>query len=446
MKRLITFLLLIALSLMFCVSVFADEDEPPPDPTKPPEAVRCSSALLYCFENSKTLYEKNVDDHVYPTSTVKIMTGIVAIEHFTALPDGLSTKITITDQMLASVVGNKMSPPLQSGETVTAEQMLYACLVGGANDAANVLAYAVSGSVGDFVTKMNALAGSSAIGVRSTKYTNPTGMHDDAMYTTAHDTAQIALYAMKNPDFARIVGTPMYVMEETDKSEYRNIYSRNAMISKYYTNGYYDSRAIGVNAGATAVGGYCTVEIMRDPDTGVKYMAVVMGADEDEETGEVWSYENAAALLNWGFACFNYLEVLSADKVVCELPVTLSSTVDYITLQPARSVMVFLPTNVNVERDVEVHYTTLYESLAAPVEAKTAVGTVTVMYNDEILGTVDLITTADVTRSEFLYVLAQIEDFVKSRFFIATAIAAVLLSLLYIFGQAFIRGRKANRL
>lgn len=78
---------------------------------------------------------------------------------------------------------------------------------------------------------MNAKA--ALIGAYSTKYTNPTGMHDDAMYTTARDTAQIAIYAQKNEDFARIVKTPKYVMEKTDLRQYRDIYNRNAMISKF---------------------------------------------------------------------------------------------------------------------------------------------------------------------------------------------------------------------
>ena len=68
------------------------------------------------------------------------------------------------------------------------------------------------------------------------------------------------------------------------------------------------------------------------------------------------------------------------------------------------------------------------------------------MYNDEILGTVDLITTADISRSEFLYMLSQIEEFTKSKGFIAFAVSAVVLSVGYVLIQAFRRGRAARRL
>ena len=414
MKR---FLALI-FSLIFIASLslpsFAIDD--------PPEVEKCQSAYLYSFANNRVLYEYNPEKRVYPTSTVKIMTGLLALEHFAG---ALDTEVTVTKEMLSKVKGNKLSPSLTAGEVVTVEQMLYGCLVGGANDAAYVLAYATSGNVESFITDMNAKA--ALIGAYSTKYTNPTGMHDDAMYTTARDTAQIAIYAQKNEDFARIVKTPKYVMEKTDLRQYRDIYNRNAMISKFYAAGYYDERAVGINAGATSSGGYCTVQMMTDSKTNLSYLAVVMGAEENEAEKKIYSYENAKALLDWAFASFTYTEVLSTDKVVCEIPVSLSSDVD-------------------LKTDITIHYTTLYETLADPVKSGDIAGQVTVMYNDEILGTVDLITTADISRSEFLYMLSQIEEFTKSKGFIAFAVSAVVLSVGYVLIQAFRRGRAARRL
>ena len=119
---------------------------------------------------------------------------------------------------------------------------------------------------------------------------------------------------------------------------------------------------------------------------------------------------------------------------------------DYVTLQPKESLTVYLPSDIDVKNDITVHYTTLYETLAAPVKSGDIAGQVTVMYNDEILGTVDLITTADISRSEFLYMLSQIEEFTKSKGFIAFAVSAVVLSVGYVLIQAFRRGRAARRL
>ena len=75
---------------------------------------------------------------------------------------------------------------------------------------------------------------------------------------------------------------------------------------------------------------------------------------------------------------------------------SLSSAVDYVTLQPKESLTVYLPSDVDLKTDITIHYTTLYGTLAAPVKSGDIAGQVTVMYNDEILGTVDLITTAEI--------------------------------------------------
>lgn len=447
MKRLFCILLCAAVLLgTFASSAFADGDAGASGDTssaQPPEPEHCLSAYLYCFENSRSLYEYNSEETVYPTSTVKIMTGLLALEHFQGK---LDTKISVTSEMLSKVSGNTLSPKLSAGEVVTVEDMLYGCLIGGANDAAFVLAYAVSGSLEDFITLMNTKSGSSAIGARNTKYTNPTGIHDDGMYTTARDTAQIALYAWSVPGFSDIVSTSKYVIEETNMSEYRTVYNRNSTISKYYASGYYDERAIGMNAGGTAAGGYCTVQVMRDPETSVSFLCVVMGGAWEDDSDTIYSYENAQKLLNWAFDSYTYAQVLSADQVIGEVPVSLSSTVDYVTLSPSESVVVFLPTSVDIENDIQIHYSTLNDTLAAPIYKGQTVGTVTVTLGDEILGSVELLTTADVERSEFLYILSQIRDFTRSKFFIAAAVSVVIFSAVYIFGSAFLRKRRSRKL
>ena len=172
----------------------------------PPEQEHAAFAYLYNFENDAVLYEKgDLNLPAYPASIVKIMSGVVAIE---VLGEDRLKTTTITEEMLDKASGNNID--LQPGEQVTAEQMLYALLVNGANDAAYVLAYIASGSAENFVERMNDKA--RELGMNGTFYTNPTGMHDDSMYTTAADTVKLAKYAYEIPYFMEIVSTPKYVM------------------------------------------------------------------------------------------------------------------------------------------------------------------------------------------------------------------------------------------
>ena len=420
--------LLAAVFLLLALPIGAEDADS--DDGSPPVIDHCIGAYLYNFENDEVLYSTGEDERVYPTSTVKLMTGIVAIEE---LGDDLSKQVTITAEMLSKVAGNNVG--LMAGEVVTVEQLLYAMLVNSANDAAMVLAYAAGGSVEAFVDKMNEKA--NTLGAYKTYYANPTGMHNDAMVTTVADTAIIAKYAYTLPLFMEIVSTPKYVMEATNLSDYRNIYNRNCLLSKYYNVNYPYPRATGMNAGATTQGGYAICATAEDSATGLSYLAIVMGADEVEE--KIYSYVNAIKLFEWAFNHFDYVEVLSSDRIICELPVRLSSTLDYVTLVPSETIEVYLPTTVDVERDIRYSYNTYEDAMDAPIATGEEAGTITVLMGDRILGSCTLVTTSSVARSEFLYFLARVRVFSQSRFFIATVIAAIVLSIAYVLLKSYLR-------
>ena len=394
------------------------------------------AVYLYNFENNEVLLEHNSSERVYPTSTVKLMTAIVVFDEFEG---ALDTKITVTQAMLDEVSGNRIG--FSVGEIVTVEQMLSCMLVNSSNDAAIILAHAAAGDTASFVKMMNDKA--AWIGAYNTYYTNPTGMHDNGMFTTARDTATIAKYAYNIPGFIEITSTPKYVMEATNMSDYRNIYNRNCMISKYYSVDYYYSKAVGMNAGATTQGGYALCGVAEDNEKGLTYLAVVLGADEVD--GVLYNYEIAIDLFEWAFESYDYITVLSSRKMITELPVNLSSTLDYVTLVPAQDITVYLPTSVNLSEDIRYSYNTYEEALDAPIEAGQEAGTITVLLGDEILGSCPLVTTSSITRSEFLFFLDKVREFSEGRFFRGTIIAIVVLSVAYVLINAGRREKKLRR-
>ena len=400
---------------------------------------RCASAYLYNFENDEVLFEYNPSAEVHPASTAKLMTAIVAFDEFEGK---LDTKITITQEMLNEVSGNRIG--FSVGEIVTVEQMLYCMLVNSANDAAIILAHATAGDTQSFVRMMNEKA--SWLGAFNTYYTNPTGMHDNAMVTTARDTGIIAKYAYSIDGLVEMTSTPKYVMEATNMNDYRSIYNRNGLVSRYYLSDYFYSRAIGLNAGATSQGNYAVCGVAEDEAQGLTYLAVVLGAEEDEETGKIYSFINAINMFDWAFDNYGMRTVLSASRAICELPVNLSATLDYVTLVPANDITVFLPMSVDISKDIRYSYNTYSDSLDAPIEAGDEAGTITVLYGEKILGACPLVTTSSITRSEFLSFLAKVKKFTKGRFFRGMIIAVIVLSVAYILIKASIREKKLRRL
>lgn len=396
-----------------------------------PEITNAKAAYVKCMETGEILFEYNPEIELYPTSSTKLMTAIVAIE---ALGDRAEETVTVTSKMLSEVAGNRLG--LKSGETVKIKDLFHILITGGNNDGALCLAHLAAGSTDAFVKKMNEKA--AAIGAFNTYYTNPTGMHNDKMVTTLHDTLLISEYAWSLPLFKEASSTPKYVMDATNMSDYRNIYNRNCLISKYYDASYYNDACKGINAGSTQQGGHCVITVAVKDD--LSYLVMVMGADSTSET--IYSYVNVKNLIDWAFKSFSMTKVLEEGEMVCEMPVSLSAAVDYVTLAPSSDVSVFLSTDVDVEKEIEYSWSTFEEVLEAPATAGQVVGQISAARNGEVLGTCDLVVTSDVERSDFLYNLNRIENFSKSKGFIAAVVSGIIISVGVVLFNAY---RKKNK-
>ena len=101
--------------------------------------VKADAAILVNSNTGMVLYEKNSNKQMYPASTTKIMTAYIALNRL-----DLTSQITAS-KTAVSIASDSSKMGLLEGETLTAEELLYALMVQSANDAANVLAEAVSG-------------------------------------------------------------------------------------------------------------------------------------------------------------------------------------------------------------------------------------------------------------------------------------------------------------
>ena len=393
-----------------------------------------TSVYLYNLTQDRVMAEKNAGKVIYPASTVKLMTGLVAAEQ---LSDRLDEQIEVTEEMLKGVTGNNLK--IAVGEIVTVRDMFYGLLCGGNNDCAAILAHVAAGSIPQFVELMNQKA--KELGTKTTNYTNVSGMHSDNMVTTAYDTYLVAEAAYKVELIMEAVTTNKYEMPATNKSKMRSIYNKNYLISRYIDTTYYNSLAQGMNAGFTNQGGYCLVTSAEY--NGQSYICVVMGAEEQNK--RIRSYEIASDLIDWAFEAYSEVKVLGESSYLGEVSVTLSQDTDHVTIKPAGSLTAFLPSDIDVSKDIELLPKLNAPSLEAPVVEGQVVGFISVKYGDEVLGTVDLITTDKVERSEFLYTLQQLKSFTSQRWFIASMIALVLLTAAYIFVVASVRGRHGHR-
>ncbi len=406
-----------------------------------PQISRCTAACVYNITNEKLLYMTGGDKVLAPASTVKLMTGVVALD-FYIKADALEREITITAEMLKNVAGNNIG--LRAGEVVTARQLLSALIVGGSNDAAYALAFDSYGSAEAFVDTMNARA--AELGMNNTYYTNPTGMDSEAMRTTLSDTLKIALEAYRHNTFMELAGMKRYEFAATNKSEVRYINNRNYLIATNIVSDYYYKYASGMSSGMTEAGGWCIAATARSG--GVTQLVIVMGGEQEKNKdgtfGKIYSYVNAIELFKWSFDNFKYIRVLENTTMICEIPVNLGRGVDHVTLLPEESLDLYLPADTDVKKEIILSWALDKPALTAPVKAGETAGLLTLYYKDEIVGRVSLVVKNNVELYRTLQFIDRMRGIIESEWFRTAAVAAAGLGAAYILIVAIIRGRRKN--
>ncbi len=188
-----TVMLIFSISI---VNVYAEEVEFP----------ETESEYIYMvdIDTGQVLYTKNGDEQMYPASMTKMMTEIIAIEHL-----DLDQTVTITQEMWDGLIAaNASTAGFYVGSSPTVLDLLYGAALPSGADAVNALAIAVSGNISDFVDLMNEKA--YELGMYNTHFENPTGLHDDNHYSTAHDIAILMEYCLENQTFRELIAAETY--------------------------------------------------------------------------------------------------------------------------------------------------------------------------------------------------------------------------------------------
>lgn len=406
--------------------------------------VDAKAALLIDVGSGEVLFEKNAHEKHYPASITKVMTALLTLDAVEAGRLKLDQEIVAGEEATqlpsgASTVGLKV------GEVLTVEELLFCLLIPSANEAGNVLAEAVSGSVPAFVSKMNERA--RELGCENTHFMNPHGLHDDEHYTTAWDIYLITRAAMRYDEFMKICGSKAHTVPETNLSRARELHSTNYLISTWRTGwpGYFYEPARGIKTGYTPEAGYCLVaSAVRDER---ELVSVVLGAEKvslEDNVTETRSFTETIKLFDHGFDDFKSMRLLSPDEYVCEVPVELSSETNYVVAHPAEGIERMVPSDL--ELDALTRTITLNaESVDAPIAEGDELGTITISYDGKEYGTVPLLALNDVSASWLLTKQREVQEFLAKPWLKFAAGGVAALALGFIILRIANRSRRGSR-
>lgn len=397
-------------------------------------------ALLMDESTGRMLYGLNEKQKAYPASITKVMTALLTLEAVDRGDLSLTQPITASQVAVSSIDEDSSTAGIEAGEVLTVEQLLNCLLIVSANEAANVLAEAVSGSIADFVALMNQRA--QELGCEGTHFANTNGLHDPDHYTTAWDIYLIAHEAMKHDVFMTICGSKSYNVPATNMSDVRELHSTNALISNWRTLGYIYDYADGLKTGYTDEAGRCLLSTaIKD---GRRLVAVVLGSDTKVIGGEekLMNFVDSATLLDWGYNNFSMQTIFTKEDLIQEVPVKLSKETNAVLVHTAEDVEILLPNDVTpdmLERKVTVYGDTAF----APIAVDQELGEMTLSYDGYDYATVKLLAADSVSVNHFLQ-----GKYLISQFFSKTIvkIITVLVILLVIFLVFWVRKvRPRNR-
>ncbi len=292
-------------------------DANPYDPEHPEnleaDQLTAVSAILIEANTGEVIFEKNAEQIMFPASTTKIMTVFLGLTIGKA--NGiLDEMVTVSEEDYSFPDGfGYTTIPLEVGESIRFEDLLYATMVKSGNEGTNTIARTISGSIPDFVDLMNETA--QYMGCISTHFSNTNGVRDDNHYTTARDMAMIAKVAMDNGAFRQIAATTSYQLPKSNVNNkartLRN--TNNALMVQGENNSYYYPYANGIKTGFHNQAGYCYVgSAARD---GVSLISVVFYSTK---TGQ---WVDTKMLMEYGFKQYvsvSPMELYDMNPIVLE--------------------------------------------------------------------------------------------------------------------------------
>lgn len=374
LKKIFVFSILLFLTFNFGTYVFANE----PD-------ISAKAAILIDADTGAVLFEKNIHQEMFPASTTKILTGIIAIEN-----GDLEQRVVIDKETPYEIDGSHIA--LEPGEVLTMRDLIYATLIESANDAATVISKQISGSTEEFTKLMNSKA--KEIGAKNSNFVNANGLHDDNHTTTAYDLAMIARYAMKNDFFRNIVSCYNYTIEPTNKkTEARYLKSANRLL--------YSNEKINVN-GKNVTIKYEGVNGIKTGYTVAAQQCLVASAERDGQnlisvvlkSNGTNVYIDTHKLLNYGFDNFSNVKIAFKNEFINNIDVE-NGDKQFVTGIVGSDLYSLVPKG----RENEVkRRVVLPEKISAPISKGQVIGKIELNLDNKVIDTCNIVSAMEVNQ------------------------------------------------
>lgn len=267
-----------------------------------PLTVHAESAILMNADTGAILYEKNAHTLRYPASTTKIAAAAYTIS---IAEKKLDTVVVAEQDAVASISeeakkrSNYTVPAywlvpggthmgIKRGEALSLRDLLFGLMVVSGNDAANVIAQHLGGTIPNYMVGLNEYI--KKLGCKKTTFYNSHGLFHPKHQTTAYELAIMMKEALKSPLFREVVSTVRFKRPKTNKQESTTLVTSNRLMKK---GKFFYAKAIGGKTGHLSAAGNTFVVAAKDGDRTLIAVLMKSGVRDEMFADAIKMFETA---------------------------------------------------------------------------------------------------------------------------------------------------------
>ena len=344
--------------------------------------VKARTAILLDYHSGEILFEKDADRKIFPASMTKIMTSIIAFDLIKNGELSLNDKFIVSENAWRLSESGYSSMFIMVGDQISVENLLKGIIISSGNDACVALAEGIAGTEDEFAILMTEKA--KEIGMENTNFTNSSGINSPDNLSTVRDIMIMSKYLIKNyPDFYEYFKEKKFTWDRTGGDPITQG-NRNPLLYK-------NLGADGIKTGYLSYEKYSLASSINRK--GRRLIAVGSGFNSKNSRSR-----ESTKLLTYGLTNYDLVQITKANEPFYKVDVWLgkenfveSYTKEniYKTIKKAKKKL--LKVSVNYDGPVE-----------APIKKDEKIATLKVVYDDELVGEYDLLSSKEIKKVNFL--------------------------------------------
>jgi D-alanyl-D-alanine carboxypeptidase (penicillin-binding protein 5/6) len=353
--------------------------------------IKARTAILQDYLSGEILYEKEADQSIYPASMTKIMTAIIAFELIKSGDLDMNDKFIVSENAWRLSSAGYSSMFIMVGDEVSVEDLLKGIIIASGNDACITLAEGIAGTEEEFALLMTAKA--KEIGMKNTNFANASGINHTKNNSTVRDIMIMSKYLIKNyPNEYKIFSEKEFTWDRTGGDPITQG-NRNPLLYKNFG-------ADGIKTGYLAVEKYSLASsVYRN---GRRLIAVGSGFDSKKDRSR-----ESAKLLTWGLTKFDLVEIAKSNMPIESAEVWLGKK-DFVSTYVNKDIYKTIPKAKKKFLSVSIKYN---GPIAAPIKKNDVLGSLNILYKNELIDEYDLLAFEDVKRLNVFFRLLKSINF-----------------------------------